>query len=54
VCRFAKNIIPIPAQIMKIEVEFPIKRLLNVPKFVLFLKEPKQKIKFTTYIPKIA
>jgi hypothetical protein len=46
-----------PAQKIKMEVEFPVKRLKNQ-----FMGsgssgsqvKPKQKLKFTTYIPKIA
>jgi hypothetical protein len=46
--------IPIPAQIINMEVELPIKRLVNLATRVSFLKVPKPKIKFTIYIPKIA
>lgn len=45
---------PIPASIIKIAVELPTKRLRNCPSEDLSWNEPKQKLKFTINIPKIA
>ncbi len=54
VSRFVIKTTPIPAQIINIEVELPMKRFVNFPKIVSSRNEPKQKVKFTINIPKIA
>ena len=48
------KITPIPAQIIKIEVEFPINRFVNCPGKDLSANVPKQNVKFTMYIPNMA
>jgi hypothetical protein len=45
---------PIPAQIINMEVELPVKRVMNLPAKVVLLNDPKQKLKLTMYMPKIA
>jgi hypothetical protein len=36
------------------EVELPVKRVMNLPAKVVLLNDPKQKLKLTMYMPKIA
>ena len=45
---------PIPARIINIAVEFPTKRFKNFPNAEVYENDPKQKLKFTMNIPKIA
>ena len=52
---FVINEIPIPAQMIKIAVEFPVKIFRKCPtKSVGAIIAPKQKLKFTINIPKMA